>query len=70
MMRFRQGLSMTMLALAFTAGAQPAAAGQAECWDKVINWCADAMEDAKWYERFALGVTCSAMIVGCAGDIT
>lgn len=69
MKKFRPAVSMLMLSLAFAGGASPAAASPEDCWDKVINWCADAMEDANFIERFAIGEVCSVMIVGCAGSI-
>lgn len=69
MNKIRPAVSTLLLSLAFVGGASPAAASPDECWEKVINWCADAMEDANWIERFAIGEVCSVMIVGCAGAI-
>ena len=48
------------------ATAQPVAAETvAECYVRVLDTCADAMDGARWYERFSLGLLCSAMLVGC-----
>jgi hypothetical protein len=58
-----------MTAVAVTAlatAARPLAAQTvAECYEKVLTLCAAAMEDARWYEKAALGVVCTAMLVGC-----
>jgi hypothetical protein len=37
-----------------------------ECQDRVIAECAAAMEDSNWAERVALGVVCSARLLGCS----
>lgn len=36
-----------------------------ECYDYVLTTCADAMADSNFIERVALGIVCSAMLVGC-----
>lgn len=46
-----------------------AAATVADCYEKVLTMCADAMDGAKWYEKVALSVTCSAMLIGCNATI-
>lgn len=45
-----------------------AAESVADCYERVTLLCADAMEDANWLERFAVGVICTGMLAGCAGE--
>jgi hypothetical protein len=53
------------------ATAQPVAAETvADCYNKVLTRCAAAMEDARWYEKVAVGVFCSAMLAGCNTTIS
>lgn len=58
-----------MLAMSLSVGvAVPAAADPvSDCYNAVLDKCAAAMEDAAWYEKFALGVLCSGMLAGCTG---
>jgi hypothetical protein len=52
------------------ATAQPVAARTvAECYNSVLKSCADAMDGARFYERVAIGILCSAMLVGCNTSI-
>lgn len=53
-------------ALAFSAAMPLSAAGPVEdCYDRVIDRCAAAMEEAAWYEDVAIGIMCSGMLAGC-----
>jgi hypothetical protein len=53
------------------ATAQPVvAADVADCYNKVLDRCADALDGARWYEKPAIGVLCAAMLVGCNTTIT
>jgi hypothetical protein len=58
-----------MTAVAVTAlatAARPLAAQTvAECYEKVLTLCAEAMDGANAFEKFALGVVCTAMLAGC-----
>jgi hypothetical protein len=55
-----------MLAAGLTMSAQPlAAATVQDCYDYVITKCADAMEDANFVEKVAIGIVCSSMLAGC-----
>lgn len=65
MPRFRSAVAVSMLTLSATF-AQPAAAQVADCFDDVISDCADAMKDTGWFTRWALGVFCTGLLVGCA----
>jgi len=41
----------------------------ADCYDRV-NWqCYQAMRDAKWYEKVAIGAYCSGMLAGCTTEL-
>jgi hypothetical protein len=53
------------------ATAQPVAAETvADCYNKVLDRCADALDGARWYEKPAIGILCTAMLVGCNTTIT
>ncbi len=65
---FRQAV---ILATVGTAGLQSPvfAEGETErCVRSAIADCAEAMEDANWLERIALGVLCSSLISACLID--
>lgn len=63
----RRAVAMAVLTSAATfALPAPGYASTESCYDKVIMDCANAMEDSRWYERFALGVICSGLLAGCA----
>lgn len=50
-----------------TALAAPLAAETiAECQERIIADCAEAMEDANWLEKWALGVFCTARMLACS----
>ena len=38
-----------------------------ECQQRVIDECAEVLEDASWWEKPAIGVVCTARLLGCAG---
>lgn len=40
-----------------------------ECYDEVTWDCYQAMKDAKWYEKVALGAYCSALLAGCTTEL-
>ena len=40
-----------------------------ECQERVIESCAEAMEDARFYERVAVGLLCTGLLVGCSANI-
>ena len=63
---FNRAIMTAVAVTALATAARPLAAQTvAECYEKVLTMCAEAMEDAKWYEKAALGVVCTAMLVGC-----
>ena len=65
MPKYRNAVAISLFALS-AAVAQPAAA-QSDCFRDVLEDCAEAMDGARWYERFALGVICSGMLALCGG---
>ncbi len=65
MPKYRSVLTVSLLALS-AAAARPVAAQVSNCYSDVLRDCAAAMDGARWYERWALGVVCSGMLVGCA----
>lgn len=54
------------LAMATVFAAPLAAETISECQERVIAHCAQAMEDANWAERIALGVFCTGRLAGCS----
>lgn len=48
------------------ATAQPLAAETvADCYEKVLKMCNDALEASRWYEKPLIGAMCTGMLVGC-----
>jgi hypothetical protein len=62
--------SLLLVGAIASAGKPLAAETVADCYDKVLTKCADAMDGAKWYEKVALGILCSAMLAGCNTTVT
>lgn len=55
-----------MLAAGLTLSAQPlAAATTQECYDYVLKECSNAMSDANFIEKVAIGIICTSMLAGC-----
>lgn len=40
-----------------------------ECYDKVTWDCHQAMKEAKWFEKIALGAVCTGMLAGCTTQL-
>ncbi len=61
----RNAVAILMLAV---AGFQSpvAADGMVECATKVLDFCAETLEDCNWLERIAVGAACTAALVGCS----
>lgn len=65
-MKVNRVLMSLVLMLTLAGSGQPLAAQTvAECYEKVLAMCSDAMDGAKWYEKFAIGLMCSGMLAGC-----
>ena len=48
------------------AAARPLAAQTvAECYEKVLAMCDEALANSKWWEKPIVGAACTAMLVGC-----
>ena len=66
MLMLRRAITLPLLTLAAAGAARPAAAQFRECVGATIDECSDAMNGSNWFERWALGVFCSALLTGCA----
>jgi hypothetical protein len=64
-----------ILAILMLAGAgfhSPIAADRgdvADCYDRVLTMCGEALEDANWIESVGIGVLCTAMLAGCVAEV-
>ena len=57
-------LAMTLsLSVAVPASADPVS----DCYNAVLDRCAEALEDARWYEKVAIGILCTGLLAGCTG---
>ena len=55
-----------VLAGALTISAQPLAAKTVqECYDYVLKECSNAMSDANFIEKVAIGIICTSLLAGC-----
>ena len=39
-----------------------------ECYDAVLWDCYQAQKEAKWYEKYAIGLACTALAAGCMAE--
>ena len=39
-----------------------------DCYDRVIAMCDDALDDARFWEKPAIGLFCTGMLAGCGFD--
>jgi len=63
--RTRKAIAVFMLALG--GFASPVFAGETnDCYDEVLSTCNDALEEASWWEKPAVGLFCTGMLAGCA----
>lgn len=62
--RTRKAVAVFTLAVgAFTS---PLVAGPVEdCFNEVLALCDDALEEASWWEKPAVGLFCTGMMAGC-----
>lgn len=67
-MTIRRILQTTLLTASLLAPTRLYAESVADCYERVTELCADAMDGARWYERFAVGVLCTGMLAGCAAE--
>ena len=65
----KHSLRTIMLVAALTGGSgslrELAAETAAECRDRTVQECAEAMEDASWARKWALGVICTGLLLAC-----
>jgi hypothetical protein len=64
----RNIVAVPLLAVAMTAN-PIAAETVADCYEKVLNMCAEALEGARFYEKPIIGAMCTAMMLGCSTTI-
>jgi hypothetical protein len=58
--------TLVILTLAIGGFTYPAMAHTIEdCYDSVLSSCADALDEARWWQKPAVGVLCTGMLVGC-----
>lgn len=55
--------------LSVAAAAPLAAETVSECYFRVIAECDEALANAKWWEKPAVGVLCAGMMGGCTGNV-
>jgi len=66
MRHIRKWALLALTPLMIGGAAKPLAADPVSaCMDFVLTTCADAMQDSNWLQRFALGVYCSWLVLGC-----
>lgn len=56
--------AVSLTAVAMTAN-PIAAETVADCYEKVLKMCADALDGARWYEKPVIGAMCTGMLIGC-----
>lgn len=64
----RRIFAVSLTAVAMTAN-PIAAETVADCYAKVLDMCADALEGARFYEKPIIGAMCSAMLLGCSTTV-
>ncbi|MBI4544338.1 MAG: hypothetical protein HY703_04000 [Gemmatimonadetes bacterium] len=66
MAKLRSITSLVLLALLLGGAVTPLAAdGVADCYERVIAKCTEALERSKWWEKPAVGIVCAGMLIGC-----
>jgi hypothetical protein len=69
-LKIRKTLAILLLAAAsFHA---PVAGGQSEvadCYERVLGMCAEALEEANWIEAVGVGILCTGMLTGCMAEV-
>lgn len=66
MFHFQRIVATVSLGLALAGTASPIAAETAaDCYEKVLKMCSEALDGARWYEKAAIGVMCTGMLAGC-----
>ena len=59
--------TMAIATLVVGGIAAPALASETnDCYREVLFACADALEEASWWEKPAVGLFCTGMLAGCA----
>jgi hypothetical protein len=59
--------AIAVFTLALGGFASPVFASETnDCYQEVLATCNDALEDASWWEKPAIGLFCTGMLAGCA----
>lgn len=59
--------ALVIFTLALGGFTTPVFAGETtDCFWEVMHRCDDALEEASWWEKPAVGFFCSGMLAGCA----
>lgn len=67
---FTRPVAVALTAIVMAGATAPLAAETvADCYEKVLNMCADALDAARWYEKPIIGAMCSAMLAGCVTKV-
>ena len=58
---------VVLFTFALSGFLSPVFAGETtDCFWEVQERCDDALEEAKWWEKPAVGLVCTGMLAGCA----
>ncbi len=66
-MRYLNRSALAALTLLAANAAPLLAETVAECEARVIEECADALEESNWLEKVAVGIVCTARLAACQG---
>jgi hypothetical protein len=69
-MKIRKALAIVMLAGAgFHSPIAAEESAVADCYERVMIMCVDALDEARWWEKPAVGLLCTAMLGGCMAEV-
>lgn len=69
-LKIRKTLAILMLASAGFHSPMAAERSEvADCYDRVLAMCGEALEDANWIESVGVGVLCVGMLAGCVAEV-
>lgn len=66
--QIRGTVAVSLIAVGMTAN-PIAAETVADCYEKVLGMCAEALDGARFYEKPIIGAMCTAMMLGCSTTI-
>jgi hypothetical protein len=69
-LKIRKTLAILMLAGAgFHSPIAAEGSDVSDCYERVLEICADALEDANWIESVGVGILCVGMLAGCLAEV-